>query len=64
MLYTTTVPWPGPNLPVGVIPADSRHAAALDQKPFTIDARTAAVLPITAERRRASPISASDLGRR
>ena len=49
MLYTTTVPWSDPNLPLGVIPVDSRHAATLGQKPFTIDARTAAVLPVTAE---------------
>ena len=49
LLYTTTVLWSDPNVPLGVIAVDRRHAAALGQKPFTIDARTAAVLPVTTE---------------
>jgi hypothetical protein len=49
LLYTTTVSWENPNLPMGVIPVDDPQAAALGQKPFTIDARTAAILPVTAE---------------
>ena len=49
MLYTTTASWSELNLPLGVIPIDGRVAAALGQKPFTIDARTAAVLPVAAE---------------
>jgi hypothetical protein len=49
MLYTTTALWPGPNLPLGVVPVGGRHAAALGQKAFTIDVRTVAVLPVTAE---------------
>jgi hypothetical protein len=49
LLYTTTVSWADPNLPLGVIPVGAPHATALGQKPFTIDARTAAILPVTAE---------------
>lgn len=50
LLYTTTARWPTETArPLGVIPIDERQAQAIGQKPFTIDVRTAAALPITAE---------------
>jgi hypothetical protein len=48
LLYTTTKPL-APPLPLGVIPIDERQARALGQKPFLIDARSVAVLPVTEE---------------
>jgi hypothetical protein len=50
LLYTTTARWPAEAArPLGVIPIDERQAQAIGQKPFTIDVRTAAALPITIE---------------
>lgn len=49
MLYTTTARWPGSNIPLGVIPVEERQASAMGQRPFAIDARTVAILPVTAE---------------
>ncbi len=50
LLYTTTARWPTDAArPLGVIPIDEPQARAIGQKPFTIDVRTAAALPITIE---------------
>ena len=50
MLYTTTARWPADAArPLGVVPIDEPRARALGQKPFTIDVRTAAALPIAIE---------------
>jgi hypothetical protein len=50
MLYTTTARWPSDAArPLGVIPIDEPRARAIGQKPFMIDVRTAAALPITIE---------------
>lgn len=50
LLYTTTARWPTDDArPLGVIPIDEPQARAIGQKPFTIDVRTAAALPITIE---------------
>jgi hypothetical protein len=48
VLYTTTKRSPSP-LPLGVIPIGERQAHALGQKPFLIDARSVAILPVTEE---------------
>jgi hypothetical protein len=50
LLYTTTARWPVEAArPLGVMPIDERQAQAIGQKPFAIDVRTAAALPITIE---------------
>jgi hypothetical protein len=50
LLYTTTARWATDTArPIGVIPIDERQAQTIGQKPFTIDVRTAAALPITIE---------------
>ena len=50
MLYTTTVRWQTDEArPLGVIPIDEPQARKIGQKPFMIDVRTAAALPITIE---------------
>ncbi len=50
LLYTTTVRWPTDAArPLGVIPIDEPQARVIAQKPFMIDVRTAAALPITME---------------
>ncbi len=49
MLYTSTVRWSDERLPLGVIPIGERQAQRLGQKPFVIDLRCAAFLPITIE---------------
>ena len=47
LLYTTTVRWPaGDARPLGIISVDDAQAHAIGQRAFTIDIRTAAVLPI------------------
>jgi hypothetical protein len=48
LLYTTTKPMSAP-LPLGVILIDERQARTLGQKPFSIDARSVAVLPVSEE---------------
>jgi hypothetical protein len=50
VLYTTTVPWrsDAPR-PLGLIPIDAQQAQRLGQKPFLIDARHLAILPLTPE---------------
>lgn len=46
-LYTTTSSWPsGAPLPLGVIPVRDPKAAQMGQKPFVIDARRIALMPI------------------
>jgi hypothetical protein len=47
MLYTTTARWTDDRLPLGVICIGERQARELGQKPFAIDVRCAAFLPIT-----------------
>jgi hypothetical protein len=50
LLYTTTVRWQTDEArPLGVIPIDEPQARKIGQKPFMIDVRTAAALPITIE---------------
>jgi hypothetical protein len=50
LLYTTTARWPSDAArPLGVIPIGEPQARAIGQKPFMIDVRTAAALPITIE---------------
>lgn len=47
LLYTTTQPWPqGAALPPGVIRAQARQAAQAGQRPFLLDARRIAYLPV------------------
>lgn len=48
IIYTTTRPFAEP-LPLGVIPIAGRVAEALSQRPFWIDARCIAYLPVTIE---------------
>lgn len=48
VLYTTTRPFAEP-LPLGVIPIAGQAAEALRQRPFWIDARCIAYLPVTVE---------------
>lgn len=48
VLYTTTRPFAEP-LPLGVIPIAGRAAETLGQRPFWIDARCIAYLPVTIE---------------
>ena len=48
-LYTTTARWPGDTpLPLGVISIAGQQAEKLGQRPFVIDARCIALLPIVA----------------
>lgn len=50
LLYTTTMRWPTEDArPLGVISIDEPQARAIGQKPFIIDVRSAAALPITVE---------------
>jgi hypothetical protein len=49
VLYTTTTRWVGDRVPLGVIPIDERAAQKLGQKPFVIDLRCAAFIPITSD---------------
>jgi len=49
VLYTTTVRWPADRVPLGVIPIGERAAQKLRQKPFVIDLRCAAFIPITGD---------------
>jgi len=47
LLYTTTVRWSMEDVrPPGIIPIGERQAATIGQKPFVIDVRYAAALPI------------------
>lgn len=49
-LYTTTARWP-PNtpLPLGVVSISEQQAERLGQRPFIIDGRCIAILPIVAD---------------
>lgn len=49
VLYTSTARWPADRLPLGVIRIDEKQAQRLGQKPFAIDVRCAAFLPITTD---------------
>lgn len=49
-IYTTSVLWdPAVPTPIGVIIVKAQQAAALGQKPFVLDARRIALLPVTTE---------------
>ncbi len=49
MLYTSTARWADDRLPLGVIHIGEKQAQKLGQKPFAIDVRCAAFLPISIE---------------
>jgi hypothetical protein len=47
--YTTSKPWSGPTLPLGVRAFDQKAAEALgQQRPFLMDFRRLAFIPVTA----------------
>jgi hypothetical protein len=49
-LYTTTARWPADTpLPLGIIPIAGQQAEKVAQRPFVIDARCIALLPIVAD---------------